>query len=163
MSNLVKKLSMVILLEHELEPAVNFYTKLGFKPVFHLKDKWAEFNLDNVTVGLCPIDQKFDDFRTGFVFQIDDLITFYNENKNNYKFLDEPFEAVHGIMVSIKDPGGNIIDLYQPTPEKMKTYVQQMAQEGTCCKKDKSKECSCDSQRKSPLNPESCPENSFSA
>lgn len=133
--NLVKKLSMVILMEHDLEAAVDFYTKLGFKPVFHLKERWAEFSLENVQVGLCPIEQKFDDFRTGIVFQIDDLKEFYTENKDKLTFLDQPFEAVHGIMASIKDPGGNIIDLYQPTPDKIAELAQKMAAQGkACCK-----------------------------
>lgn len=137
--NLIKRLSMVILMEHDLEAAVEFYTKLGFTPVFHLKDKWAEFDLDGIQIGLCPIEQKFDDFRTGVVFQIDDLKEFYDANNTTLTFLDKPFEAVHGIMASIKDPGGNIIDLYQPTPHKVQEFANKMAQEGAgkgCCKKD---------------------------
>jgi catechol 2,3-dioxygenase-like lactoylglutathione lyase family enzyme len=148
--NLVQKISMIILMESDLEAAVNFYTKLGLKPVFHLKNKWAEFELDGVQVGLCPIDQKYDNFRTGIVFQIADLNDFYAQRQADFSFIDKPVEAVHGIMASIKDPGGNIIDLYQPTPEKVAAYAEQMKKEGRTCKNDDSKQCcSADSKQKS--------------
>jgi len=32
-------------------------------------------------------------------------------------------------MCSFKDPGGNIFDLYQPTPEKVQEMVEKMKQE----------------------------------
>ena len=41
------------------------------------------------------------------------------------EFVNEPVEAPHGIMVGFKDPSGNVLDLYQPTPEKMKQFVEE--------------------------------------
>jgi len=33
-------------------------------------------------------------------------------------------------MVSIKDPNGNIIDLYQPTPKKLRKFIKEVKEKG---------------------------------
>ena len=43
--------------------------------------------------------------------------------------MDKPTEAAHGIMASIQDPSGNILDLYQPTPEKIKELAEKLKME----------------------------------
>jgi len=132
----IQKVNMLILLQPDLEVAAKFYTDLGFTKKFHMPEKWAEFDLNGVSFGLCPIaketlDEKGIDpstgFRTGIVLQVNDLKAFCDEKADDMKFLGEPVEAVHGLMVSFRDPGGNIIDLYQPTPEKVQEFVKKNA------------------------------------
>lgn len=126
---------MVILMEPSLEEAVAFYQKIGFKQLFHLKDRWAELISGDVRIGLCPTSHPPMDVRTGIVLEVADLKGFYDSMKDQVTFLQEPAEAVHGIMISIKDPGGNIIDLYQPTPEKVADLVKEKVKEDKddCC------------------------------
>lgn len=125
------KVGMLIIMEPDIEKAVAFYQLLGFPLAFHLKGKWAELTIDGVKLGLCPTDQPLPDRHTGIILQVADVRKAYQElSTAGVTFIREPFEAVHGIMTSIKDPGGNIIDLYQPTPEKVQEVVQQMKESG---------------------------------
>ena len=120
------KLGMVILMQPDLAKSLEFYEKLGLKVNFHLPDRWAELDLGCVKLGLCPTEQPQDNVRTGVVFEIqEDLIALHAKLKEEgINFVNEPVTAPHGIMVGIKDPGGNVFDLYQPTPEKMKEFVE---------------------------------------
>jgi predicted enzyme related to lactoylglutathione lyase len=129
----VKKVAMVIVMENNLEAAVEFYKKLGLKLIFHLKERWAEFKIGDLQIGLCPTSEKIEYNRTGIVFEIADLAAFYEAQKDALSFLDKPVEATHGVMVSLQDPSGNIIDLYQPTPEKVKDLAQKMGGQDACC------------------------------
>jgi len=143
--SLIKKVHMIILMESgkDFENCVEFYKKIGLNPKFHLKDKWAEFETGGVLIGLCPTDQDLPERRTGVVMEVEDLKGKYEALKDEFSFLGEPFEAIHGIMVSIKDPGGNIFDLYQPTPDKVKDLAKKAAQEQCCgsetCEHEKTK------------------------
>lgn len=121
------KLGMVVLMQQDLQKAVDFYKKLGLKEKFHLKGKWAEFDLGCVKFGLCPTDKDHGMIRTGIVLDtFKDLLQWYQELKEQgVEFLNEPVTAPHGIMVAFKDPGGNVIDLYQPTPEKLDEFVKE--------------------------------------
>jgi predicted enzyme related to lactoylglutathione lyase len=121
------KVGMLILMQSDLSKAVDFYKKLNFKLNFHLQDKWAEFDLGCIKLGLCPTDQKNDGIYTGIVLETsEDLLKLYEELKNKgVEFLKEPSIAPHGIMVPFKDSGGNVLDLYQPTPEKLKEFSEQ--------------------------------------
>lgn len=125
MTNSKIKVGMLILMEHDLEGAVEFYKKIGFPVKFHIKEKWAEFSIENVKLGLCPTGQGPFDRHTGIVLEVDDLKKFQEEIENKgLGFLAEIKESVHGLMASIKDPSGNIMDFYQPTPEKVKDFVK---------------------------------------
>lgn len=133
-----KRLSMVILMQKDLDAAVSFYQELGCNLVFRLKDKWAELALNGIQIGLCPSTEDQEDHRTGLVFEIEDLMAFYKERKDEFCFLRDPLEKIHGIMVSLKDPSGNIIDLYQPTPERIKEVASQaVAENDSCCSSKK--------------------------
>jgi catechol 2,3-dioxygenase-like lactoylglutathione lyase family enzyme len=135
---------MVILMQPNLQAAIDFYSDLGIKLIFHIKERWAEMRLGDVKIGLCPTQQVIDNVRTGIVLEVADLKKVYQELKDRVSFLSEPKEAVHGIMVSFKDPGGNLLDLYQPTPEKVSDLVKKTAESsksddgcgstGSCCK-----------------------------
>lgn len=126
---------MLLLLQPDLEKAVAFYQKLGLKLVFHLKDRWAEFVLGSIQIGLCPTSQALPERHTGIVFQVDDVYQMYNALGHEITFMASPQEALHGIMASIKDPGNNIIDIYQPTPEKLHDLVEKVKnEEQKCCK-----------------------------
>lgn len=131
----VQKVGMIILMERDLDAAVSFYLRLGLSLKFRMKEKWAEFDISGVKLGLCPTTQDMQGRRSGIVFEIADVRQAYEELKGEMTFVGEPVEALHGIMVSIQDPGGNILDLYQPTPEKVKELAQQVKQEdeGGCC------------------------------
>lgn len=121
------KVGMLIIMESDVEKAVAFYQLLGFPLAFHLKGKWAELNIGDIKLGLCPTDQQLPDRHTGIILQVPDVRKAHQGLSSvGVPFIREPFEAVHGIMTSIKDPGGNIIDLYQPTPEKVQEVVNQM-------------------------------------
>src|SRR5690348_292573 len=115
---MVTNVGMIILLEHDLDAAVEFYKKLCLKLIFHVKESWAEFVIGSVKLGLCPTPKAPHDRITGFVLEVDDLHAMYQALKESIPFKSAPVEKVHGIMVSIQDPGGNILDLYQPTPDK---------------------------------------------
>ncbi|MBS1986847.1 VOC family protein [Candidatus Dependentiae bacterium] len=129
----VSNVAMIILMQQDIAKGVAFYQKLGLKLLFHLRDKWAELDLGGVKIGLCPTSVDPIDRRIGVVFAVEDLQAFYQEHKDSGMFMNEPTEALHGIMVSFKDPGGNILDLYQPTPQRVKDLVKRVADEG-CCK-----------------------------
>ncbi len=137
MTSPVKNVHMLILLENDIPKAIEFYKKLGLKLQFHLENQWAEFLLGGVKIGLCPYKEELPERRTGIVFEVDDINALYNELKDTGVFVGEPVEKVHGIMLGIKDPGGNIIDLYQPTPEKVQEMVEKIKKE------DKEKEACC--------------------
>ncbi len=142
---MITKLGMVILLENDLDAAVEFYKKIGLKPIFHIKESWAEFAIGLVKLGLCPTSQKPTERITGIVLELEDVRKFYETFKNDVPFKSEPQEKVHGIMVSMQDPGGNIIDLYQPTPERVQELVKEVVDReqkegGGCCGSEK---CGC--------------------
>lgn len=136
---MITKLHMVILMQPDLAAAVAFYNKLGLKQAFYISSKWAEFQLGETKIGLCPLgaDQAASgSVRTGLVLEVTDLAQFMADLKDSCEFLGNPIEKPHGIMASIKDPGGNIIDVYQPTPEKLKEYLDNQAKEAAnegCC------------------------------
>ena len=130
MSKLQIKVGMLILMESDLAKAIEFYKQLGFLLKFHIKEKWAEFALGDIKFGLCPTINQPYDRHSGIVLEVNDIeVARQKFAKENILFLAEPAAAPHGIMASIKDPSGNIIDLYQPTPEKMKELLEQVTQE----------------------------------
>ena len=126
------KVGMLILMEHDLEKAISFYQSLGFPLAFHLKGKWAELLIGDVKLGLAPTTQQLPDRHTGIILEIADVKKAYQElSQKGITFIREPFEAVHGIMTSIKDPGNNILDLYQPTPEKVREVIKKQQESGS--------------------------------
>jgi predicted enzyme related to lactoylglutathione lyase len=132
------KVGMLITIQHDIETAFEFYKNLGLEPKFHIKNRWAEFTLDNIKLILCPTEQELPDRHTGIVLEVADLKQlFIDLSAKNITFVTEPKEAPHGIMASIKDPGNNIIDLYQPTHEKITEIVKQA--QGCCGSKDNCK------------------------
>jgi predicted enzyme related to lactoylglutathione lyase len=130
MTNSPFKVGMIILMQNDLEKAVEFYKKLGFVLKFHIKEKWAEFAIDQIKLGLCPTEHPAFERHTGIVLEVNDLSKIKEDlKKNDIQFLAEPLEAVHGVMASIKDPSGNVIDIYQATPEKVQELARQVVQE----------------------------------
>ena len=155
--NHLKSVCMIIFFEPDLEEAIAFYTKIGLTKIFHIKNRWAELQLGGIKIGLCPAPNLSPNRSTGVVFEVDNVKALYDQYKHEWHFLGEPKQALHGIMVSLKAPGGNIIDLYEPTPQKLKdvlAYVaahegdkegsnncQSTTQAEECCKKTYSKKC----------------------
>ena len=128
----VKKVAMIIVMENDLGAAVEFYKKLGLNLAFHVKDRWAEFKVGSLQIGLCPTEEKVNLNRTGIVFEVADLDAFYQAQKETISFLDKPMQAAHGVMASIQDPSGNILDLYQPMPEKIKELAEKLKNDQCC-------------------------------
>lgn len=128
------KVGLLILVQPDIEQAFEFYQKLGLEPKFHIKDRWAEFKLGDLKLVLCPTaETNLPDRHTGIVLEVEDLEQLHQDlMEKGIQLLSEPKTASHGIMASIKDPGNNVLDLYQPTPEKVAEIVRQ-AQE-RCCK-----------------------------
>jgi len=126
------KVGMVILMQHDLQKAVEFYRDVLQLPLkFHLENKWAEFDLGCVKFGLCPISESQDNIRTGIVLEVQhDLLKMYDALKDKVTFLNEPVVAVHGVMVGFKDVGGNILDLYQQTLDKVKDLAKETVNKG---------------------------------
>ena len=139
----ISRVAMFILMQNDLEKAVEFYKSLGLNVLFHLKDRWAELEIGDVKLGLCPTTQELPDRHTGIVLQVGNLKAFTEKHKDALELMNEPVEKVHGIMVSFKDPGGSILDLYQPTPEKVQEVMKKAKEEGGCCKKDGSSDDPC--------------------
>lgn len=126
---MITNVCMIVLKEHDFNAAISFYKMIGLTLKFQLKDSWAEFELGGVKIGLCPTTQEPVERQTGVVLQITDLKKFYQDHKDAIPFKNEPIEKVHGIIATIKDPGGNLIDLYEPTPDKVQELVKKVVQE----------------------------------
>ncbi len=140
----VSKVAMIVLMQRDLDAAVAFYHDLGLQLKFRMKNRWAEFDLNGVKIGLCPAPQDLpEQIRTGIVFEIGNLVDTYEKNKERFTFLTAPITASHGIMTSIQDPSGNIIDLYQPTPEKLKEVLHKVDGIDDCCKQEAAQEQCC--------------------
>lgn len=138
------KVGMLILLQPDLEKATAFYQSLGLPLKFHIKEKWAEFAIGDIKLCLCPISENLGDHHTGVVLEVPDLKAAHESlQAMGVEFINQPVEAVHGIMVSFKDPGGNIIDLYQPTPERLSEFVTKVANQENdgCCSSEQATSC----------------------
>jgi predicted enzyme related to lactoylglutathione lyase len=131
----LRRLAMVILMETDIEKAVAFYEAMGAQKKCLFPKSWAELTLDELTLALCHTESDQGQRRTGLVFAVDDLLAFYAKYKDTVQFLEEPVIKLHGIMVSVQDPGGNIIELYQATPEKVREFMETNIDSG-CCKKE---------------------------
>lgn len=142
---MITRLNMIILMQHNLTAAIDFYEKLGLKKVFYLEGKWAELELGNIKIGLCPQAGEQPNVRTGIVFEVSDIQNLYDQYKEQFNFKGDLIEKVHGKMISLIDPGHNVIDLYQPTPEKLKDLIKKVKEKDdptgcvkgdACCKKE---------------------------
>jgi len=122
----IKKVNMIILMQPDLQQALSFYEKLGLHKQFELENRWIEFVIGEVKLGLCATAQPPTERRTGIVLEVEDLPSLYEQLKDSIEFSQAPVESAHGIMATIKDPGGNYIDLYQPTPEKFKDALSKV-------------------------------------
>jgi catechol 2,3-dioxygenase-like lactoylglutathione lyase family enzyme len=132
----LQRLAMVILMETDIEKAVAFYEAMGAHRKCLFPKSWAELTLDELTIALCHTESDQGQRRTGLVFAVEDLSGFYEKHKHTAQFLEEPVTKLHGIMVSVQDPGGNIIELYQATPEKVREFMEKNQDSG-CCKQEK--------------------------
>lgn len=135
----IRRLAMVILMVTDIEKAVAFYETLGAKVRCLFPKSWAELTLDDVTIAVCHTEEDQGQRRTGLVFAVDDLMSFYATHKEKLIFLAEPVTKLHGIMVSLQDPAGNILELYQATPEKVQEFMKSQKSDtcGPCGDEDK--------------------------
>lgn len=123
-------------MQPDLDKAVAFYQNMGLQLIFQVKGKWAEFKLGDIKIGLAPIAQELPLHRTGLVLEVKDLKASYEYfKKQGVEFVREPVEALHGYMASFKDPGNAVIDLYQPTPEKVAEFMKHQKEQEDAQKK----------------------------
>jgi predicted enzyme related to lactoylglutathione lyase len=141
---------MVVLMERDMDAAVAFYEAMGALKHTVFPGSWAEMVIGDVTVALCHTETDYGPRRTGLVFAVKDLLGFYAAHKDTYQFMHEPVTKLHGIMASIQDPSGNVIELYQPTPEKVREYMDAQKEESGCCKEDKPMDEGCCKKQESP-------------
>ncbi len=146
MERAVTGVYMIILMQEDLEKAVDFYKKIGLKLVFYIPGKWSEMEIGGVRIGLSPSSVPVArDRHTGVVFQVDDLMVAYHNLKDEgVVFANEPTVATHGIMVTCTDLSGNVFDFYQPTHDKLKKTLEEAGKmckdscgkngQDTCCK-----------------------------
>lgn len=128
------RLTMVILMVNDIEKAVSFYETLGGQKRCLFPKSWAELTLNGITIALCHTEQSQVQRRTGLVFSVESLASFYESHKETLSFLEAPVTKLHGIMVSVQDPSGNVLELYQPTPEKVREFMAQ--NKDGCCSGD---------------------------
>lgn len=118
-------LHLVIIMQHDLEKAIAFYQNIGLELLFQVPNKWAELDMEGAKLGLAKAEQELPERRTGIVFEVADVLGLYERlHKEGVEFAHAPIEEPHGIMASFKDPGNNIIDIYQPTPEKLRESLE---------------------------------------
>lgn len=118
-------LSMIILMQHDLDAAVAFYEKIGFSCTFHIPQQWAEMTDGRINLGLAHTLEELPLRRTGLVFNIANLQEWCSLVEGQGIHCSDTLEQVHGIMSSITDPGNNILELYQPTPEKLQKALEE--------------------------------------
>ena len=135
MAQKVSQVYMIVLMQSDMEKAIDFYQKLGLELLFKLDGKWAEFGLGQVKIGLSPTAEVQKGTYTGLILQTPDLNKLAEELKaDGIEFVAGPEVATHGIMASFLDPSGNRLDLYQPTHEKVREVLEK---EGKVCGSDK--------------------------
>lgn len=134
MAQKVSQVYMTVLMQSDMEKAIDFYQKLGLELLFKLDGKWAEFALGQVKIGLSPTQEVQRGTYTGLILQTPDLNKLAEELKaDGIEFVAGPEVATHGIMASFLDPSGNRLDLYQPTHEKVREVLEK---EGKLCGDD---------------------------
>ena len=142
------KVNMFILMANDIVAMIDFYEKIGLKLLFHVPGKWAEFDINGIKLGIAHTVHELSDRRTGIVLEVPDLYTFYTQAvAAGIAFLDEPAQASHGIVVSFRDPGLNILDFYQPLPEKVQDIIKNMKLK-KCCGSYETCKCSNDTSQK---------------
>lgn len=131
------KVSMFSLVQNDLDAAIEFYKKLGFPLTFQVPGKWAEFDIKGIKLFLYRVEEALPERYTGLALEVPDLQAFFDEYKDKgIEFINPPQQVDYAVVSSIKDPGNNIIGLVQPTPEKVRSMMNQ----DDCCQ-DK---CGCD-------------------
>jgi predicted enzyme related to lactoylglutathione lyase len=124
------KVSMLISMHNDLDAAIKFYQNLGLDLKFHVKDQWAEFDLNGIKFGLAHTTAELPERHTGIVLEVPNLQQTYQELvAKGVRFVKEPVEAAHGNFASFIDTGNNVIDLYEPTPERLKQAIEHARQE----------------------------------
>ena len=124
MATLKPRISMIILMQNNLQEAVAFYTKLGFELGFQIKDQWAEFDADGIKIGLAHTKTELSERRTGIVLAVDDINEWCDQMDVEGIACSEKVERLHGIMSSVKDTSNNILEVYQATPEKVQEILK---------------------------------------
>ncbi|NBP00603.1 MAG: hypothetical protein EBU90_10845 [Proteobacteria bacterium] len=104
------KIHTLVLLQKDLAKAVEFYELLGGYCAFYQENVWAEFEIEQVKLALCPTDQILDRY-SGLVFYIADFKTVSESLLKAGYLLSAPTETINGAVVMVTDPGGNKIEL----------------------------------------------------
>jgi catechol 2,3-dioxygenase-like lactoylglutathione lyase family enzyme len=114
------RFSMIVLLQNDLEAAISFYASLGAEVIFRVEGQWAELNFDGVRIGLAVANEELPERRCGIILEIPDLRAWCEAQESHGVKTVPVIERVHGLMSAVSDTGNNIIEFYQPTPERVK-------------------------------------------
>lgn len=135
----ITSLYMVVLMQPDLEKAREFYKKLGLQEKSAVPDKWIEFDIQGTILALCPVQDGIQRGYSGVVLQTNDIYALYKKlAQEGIQWIVAPTVATHGIMASFIDVGGNQIDVYQPTHEKVRSVLEKKSckKRQNCCKKE---------------------------
>lgn len=113
--------------QHDLEKGVSFYELLGARCTLFQESGWAELIISNVKIALCKIDEPMTRF-TGAVFALQQLDSCSAKLKKAGYTVSEQTSTALGPVVSVTDPGGNILELIKAAP-----IVGQEEIIGGCC------------------------------
>src|SRR3990167_5546632 len=130
----ISRVYMVMVLQDDLEKGVTFYRDtLELPCLFYIQKEWAEFELEGLKLGLCQKTDTSGPMHTGIVLEVKDLKTTLTALKERgIEPVQNPVVANHGIIATIADPSGNLIDLYQPEHAAIRQQLERLKQ--GCCK-----------------------------
>ena len=90
------KVGMIIVMEPDLEKSVKFFKDLGFPLKFHLEEKWAEFAIGDVKMGLCPTSSEVIEHHTGVILEVPE-----GQEKPSFQWLPA---SERSLMIQIHPP-----------------------------------------------------------
>jgi len=103
---------------NDLKTALAFYrNQFGMQEVWREGDHTAALKLDGTDVALM-LEEDEKDLPAGGVFLVDSVDEFYKENKDELKFIKEPFDIPPGRYAAFQDDSGNVLRLIDMTKER---------------------------------------------
>ena len=118
---MIKRVSNTFYFTNDMDASVGFYRDtLGLALRYQAGKDWAEFDVGGVTValhGTGPEVQPHSDGAT-VMFECDDLDgTTADLAAKGATFVGDVFTAPHGRFATLRDPSGNIVQIYEPAAQ----------------------------------------------
>ena len=86
--------------------------KVGLRPSYETS-VWSEIPLENIVIALLH-DEKAKPWRTGIVFEVDDIYEAVKRLKVKGVEVSEVEDIGFGLLAFFKDPEGNEYEIFQP-------------------------------------------------